>query len=258
MWTRSLLKQNAKASLKNYYWMAFGVCLVAMMLGGNAGNAGASFSFSMPSMPFTGEELEQNPEAVYAMIAAFAIMLVVFAFTYVFVMAFALAIYAFLGGPVEVGRCKFFCTARTGDVNFGYLFHNFGGGRYMPTVKVMFFKMLYTTLWSFLFVIPGIVKGLEYSLIPYLMAENPNLSKDRVFEISKKTMDGEKWNLFVLQLSFIGWNLLGMLACCVGIYFVVPYEQATYAEFYTCMRAKMISYGITTEEELSGAYPTVY
>jgi uncharacterized membrane protein len=121
----------------------------------------------------------------------------------------------------------------------------------------MFFKSLYIFLWSLLFVIPGIVKSYEYYLIPYLLAENPNLSKERAFEISMQTMKGEKWKLFVLQLSFIGWYLLGYLACCFGIIFVLPYFNATMAEFYMCMRAKMISYGYTTDDELTGTVTIV-
>ncbi len=253
MWSRDMLKKNAWNSLKGYYWMAFLVCFVAQMLGGGTSGGSSSASFSFPTV--TGEELEmfsEEPEGVFAFLMIMAIMFVVFLVMYVFVLAFALAIYAFLGGPIETGKCKFFLQARTGDVNFSYLFHQFGGGRYMNTVKVMFFRMLYTTLWTMLFWVPGIIKGLEYFLIPYLMAENPNLSKERAFEISRKTMDGEKWNLFVLQLSFIGWILLGVMACCIGTYFVVPYQQATFAEFYACMRAKMIAHGITTEQELTG------
>ncbi|MBE6826334.1 MAG: DUF975 family protein [Ruminococcus sp.] len=252
MWSREMLKKNAWNSLKGYYWMAFLVCFVAQMLGGGTANTSSSFSFPSSSMTELTELSSEDPESIFAVLAILAMVFVIFIITYVFVMAFALAIYAFLGGPVEVGKCKFFQQARTGDVNFSYLFHQFGGGRYMNTVKVQFFRMLYTTLWSMLFWVPGIIKGLEYFLIPYLMAENPNMSKDRAFEISRKTMDGEKWNLFVLQLSFIGWVLLGIMACCIGTYFVVPYQQATFAEFYACMRAKMIAQGITTEQELTG------
>lgn len=252
MWTRSLLKENAKNSMKNYYWTAFGVCFLTALLGGNSGNSGISFNFSFPASGL--EEIDSmsgsmdSAEAIGFMIG----FLVAFTIGMVFAMAMVFAVYAFLGGPIEVGKCHFFYEARNGNADFGSMFASFGGGRYMPTVKIMFFKMLYTWLWSLLFVIPGIIKAYEYYLIPYLIAENPNLPKERAFEISKRTMNGEKWDLFVLELSFIGWQLLGLLACCVGSYFIAPYAQATYTEFYACMRAKMIAQGITTEEELTG------
>ena len=179
-------------------------------------------------------------------------ILAVYSVTMVFSLVLSLAIYAFLSNPVEAGKCAYFYNARYGDSRFGHTFGAFKSGRYMATVKIMFWRMLYTWLWSMLFVIPGLIKSLEYTLIPYLISENPNLSKERVFEISRRTMEGEKANLFFMQLSFIGWYLLGVLSCGFGLYFVLPYHQATKAEFYACMRAKMIAQGITTEEELTG------
>ena len=252
MWTNSLLKQNAWNSLKNYYWPALGVTFVATILGANGGggggfSGGGSSSYS-DMFSDSGSGSDHSDVDWGAIIAIIMIALVIF----VFALAFGLALQAFLGNVVRVGECKYFYDARNGDQSFGKLFDNFRNGKYMATVKTMFFRSLYIMLWSLLFYIPGIIKAYEYFLIPYLLAENPFLDRNRAFEISKKTMDGEKWNLFVLGLSFIGWYLLGILACFVGVYFVVPYYEATMAEFYTCMRAKMISFGYTTEEELTG------
>ncbi len=253
MWTRSLLKKNAWNSLKEkgYYWTAFGVCFLTGLLGADGDST--SSSFSVPSS--STEELENligtgsmNEEEIGFLIGMMVVVLLIA----VFAMAIGFAYYAFVGGPFAVGRCNYFYKARNDEGTFTNIFDNFSSGKYLSTVKVMFFKMLYTWLWSLLLVIPGIVKSYEYYLIPYLMAENPHLSKERAFEISKRAMNGEKWNLFILELSFIGWELLGLLACCVGIYFVVPYEQATFAEFYACMRAKILAQGISTEEELTG------
>ena len=248
MWTNSMLKQNAWNSLKTYYWTAFGVTLLTAILGGNS-NSSIGFPSSASS---AGSDYDYyNTSLNSAEIMAFAIGLLV---AVVFIVAFSLAIYAFLGGIVRCGECKFFCKARTGDVNFGYLFDNFQGGRYKKTAKVMFNTRVQIFLWSLLFYIPGIIKTYEYFLVPYLISENVDLSPKRAQEISKQTMNGEKWKLFVLDFSFIGWYLLGAIACGLGVLFVVPYYEATMAEFYTCMRAKMISYSITSEEELSGYY----
>lgn len=243
MWTNSLLKKNAWETLKNYYWTALGVTFLAGILG-----AGRTFSFSANFNSSSVESLDYMDSD--ELIAFLLIMLVVSLFAW----AINIAWTSFLGGPVRVGMNKFFCSARNGDVNFANLFANFKEGKYLPTVKTMFFMQLYIFLWTLLFWIPGIIKTYEYYLIPYLLAENPHLPKERAFEISKKTMEGEKMNVFLLELSFIGWYLLGLLACCIGIYAVVPYFQATMAEFYMCMRAKMLSYGYTSEEELSGDF----
>ena len=152
-----------------------------------------------------------------------------------------IAVTVFVLNPIECGLCNFYCRGREGEVDLGRFFHYFMGGRYTPVMKTMFFRWLYTFLWTLLFIVPGIVKRYEYFLIPYLLAENPNLPKERAFQISKVTMDGEKWKCFLLQLSFIGWWILGWLCCYVGVIAVIPYHDATMAEFYTCMRAKMLA-----------------
>lgn len=246
MWTNSLLKKNAQDSLKNYYWLAFAVTLVASFLG-SLGSGGGGFSSGYSNAMSDSESSSMDVETAFMFLIILLVVLVIS-------FAISFCIMAFLTGPIRCGHCKFYVEARNGNANFGNLFYNFKSGNYMSTVKTMFFMQLYLFLWTMLFYIPGIYKSYEYFLIPYLVAENPKLPKERAFEISKKTMDGEKMNLFILQLSFIGWFLLGFVACCVGIYFVNPYYQATLAEFYVCMRAKMISYGYTTEEELSGSF----
>lgn len=251
MWSRSLLKQNAWNSLRDngYYWKGFLVCLLAgLFTGGSGGGGGSSSSSSSQELSQMLESGTMTEEEMSVMVGILIGIIVVA----IIAMIAGFAIYAFVGGPMEVGMCNFFRNAREGDSSMMRMFDNFGKGKYLSTVKVMFARYIYTFLWSLLFIIPGIIKGYEYYLIPYLLSENPNLPKDRAFAISKQAMNGEKWDLFVLQLSFLGWELLGLLACCVGVAFVTPYEQATFAEFYACMRAKIIAQGISTEEELTG------
>lgn len=252
MWTRSLLKKNAWENLKGYYWPALGVTVLANIMGANGsgggGGGGGSSSFSDTS---SSSYSSGDGELDMTMLMA---VLLIMAVVFIAALAISMAYVCFVGNPTKCGECKYFVTARNGDQKFGHLFDNFKGGSYLPTVKTMFFKTLYVTLWSFLFIIPGIIKEYEYTLVPYLLAENPHLPRQRVFEISKQTMEGEKWNFFVLRLSFIGWYLLGVCACCIGQIAVMPYQMATEAEFYMCMRAKMLSYGYTTEEELTGGF----
>ena len=75
-------------------------------------------------------------------------------------------------------------------------------GNYLNVVKILFLMDLKTLLWLFLFIVPGVIKAYEYSMIPYLLAENPNLSADEAFSLSKQMMTGQKMDLFVLDLSF--------------------------------------------------------
>lgn len=257
MWTRSLLKKNAWENLKGYYWPAFGVTMLAGIMGANGSgggfSGGSSYRGSSSSgSSYSGSDYSDSGDSGSADMAIVMFALMIGVVVFFLALAFGTAFSCFVSNPAKCGECKYFVTARNGDEQFGHMFDNFKGGNYMPTVKTMFYYTLEITLWSLLFVIPGIIKSYEYALVPYIVAENPQIDSKRAREISKQTMDGEKWNFFVLRLSFIGWYLLGVMAFCIGEIFVTPYQMATEAEFYMCMRAKMLSFGYTTEEELTG------
>lgn len=140
---------------------------------------------------------------------------------------------------------------------FWYMFHNYNNLRlsirtpYLNVVKVMLLTNLKIALGSLL-IIPGIYWSYCYMQVGYLMAENPYLTTCRAMELSKQMMDGEKWNTFVLQLSFIGWYLLCSITFGIGFIFLEPYVQATFAELYAALRAKALANGYTNEYELGG------
>lgn len=89
-----------------------------------------------------------------------------------------------------------------------------------------------TGLWSLLFVIPGIVATYRYALAPYLMAEHPEMGVMEAISQSKALMRGNKWRLFCLKLSFIGWGILSTLTLGIGDLWLVPYLNAAKAAFY--------------------------
>ena len=91
---------------------------------------------------------------------------------------------------------------------------------------------LYTALWTLLLIVPGIVKGLAYSLTPFIVKDNPQLSPNQAINLSMKMMKGHKFDLFYLYLSFIGWILLAMLTLGIGLLWVIPYMQTSMAAFY--------------------------
>lgn len=104
---------------------------------------------------------------------------------------------------------------------------------YMNVVLVNLEAQIKLVLWSLLLVIPGIIKSYEYRMIPYLLAENPQMPRREAFQRSKEMMQGQKWKAFVLDLSFLPWDLLTTLTFgLAGIFFVYPYEYATNAELY--------------------------
>lgn len=100
-------------------------------------------------------------------------------------------------------------------------------------VKICFLRSLYIGLWSLLFVIPGVVKSYEYRMVPYLLVENPHMSSREIFAKSREMMDGNKWDTFVLDLSFLGWIFLSGITCGIlYIFWVAPYIYATDAALY--------------------------
>lgn len=91
---------------------------------------------------------------------------------------------------------------------------------------------LYTLLWSLLLIIPGLIKSYSYAMTPYIMAEKPDMSASDAITKSRQIMNGHKWQLFCLDLSFTGWMLLSMVTLGLGLIYVWPYYNAARAAFY--------------------------
>ena len=106
-------------------------------------------------------------------------------------------------------------------------------------VKTMFLVRLYTVLWTLLFVIPGIIKSYEYCMIPYLLAEDPTLNSREAFKLSQEMTSGDKGAISVLELSFLGWSMLAVLLCGIGVFFLNPYIEATFTELFLALKAKV-------------------
>lgn len=98
-----------------------------------------------------------------------------------------------------------------------------------------FLSSLFIALWSMLFVIPGIVKRYSYSMIYYIKADHPEYDWKQCIDESRRIMDGHKWELFVLELSFIGWWIVGSLCLGVGTLWVASYVSAAKAQFYRAL-----------------------
>ena len=103
---------------------------------------------------------------------------------------------------------------------------------FFSAFKVTFLVGLFTFLWSLLFIIPGIIKGISYSMSMYILAENKGKSAMECINESKAMTEGHKMELFVLALSFIGWILLGLVTCGIAYIWVNPYMNATFVNAY--------------------------
>ncbi len=161
----------------------------------------------------------------------------------------------FVGNVMTVGGHGWMLRHWRGeDVSAGEAFAGFR--IYKPSVVTMLVRSIYIWLWSLLLVIPGIVKGYAYSMTPYIIYENPNLSADRAIKMSKIMTHGYKWDLFVLNLSFIGWNILsGITGGVVGIFWVNPYMGLTHAGAYEDLKWKAIQSGKLTWEDFGQMPP---
>ena len=186
--------------------------------------------------------------------AAIAAAVVVFLFVFIIVMAIVLAINAFIINPLVIGGQRFFVKNLDEEANvsnIGYGFDN----NYKNIAITMFFRDLYTILWTLLFIIPGIVKSYEYRMIPYLLADDPTMTKDQAFAISKEMMTGNKWKAFVLDLSFLGWHILGILTLGIlEIFYVAPYQYSTNAALYR----KLLAIRTGAAIEYRSEYDTPY
>ena len=152
------------------------------------------------------------------------------------IVAIAIVFDVFIVNPIEMGCRRYFFKNLDEPANFSNVVYAFDHN-FKNIARTMFLRDLYIFLWSLLFVIPGIIKSYEYRMIPYIMAENPDMSKDEAFAMSKKMMTGNKWRTFVLDLSFIGWDILSIFTCgLLSVFFVAPYKFQTDAALYEALR----------------------
>lgn len=263
MWTRKELKQQAKAALQQNYWKTVLVTFLAVILG-----IGSSFSFSSAgtagkdsvvdiSAEYTDNQNVLNAdenvvrtdrgmiigikdtlnsaaeEMSDAQIVAFGVMMaVIFVIVYFFVTALIYARVALLNNPFYIGVCRFMLKnvndkAEVKEIAYGF------DHSYKNVVKTMFHSDLRVFAWALLFIVPGIYKRYQYRMVPYILAERPDMNYREVLQLSSDIMYGEKWHAFVLDFSFILWHILGLITCgIIEILFVSPYVYLTHAALY--------------------------
>ena len=152
--------------------------------------------------------------------------------TLLIALALGLVLYVFVANPLHAGCRGFFTANLNRPAQVREVASPFDHG-YANCVKAMILRDVFTTLWMLLLIIPGIIKSYEYRLIPYLVADNPEMTWKEAFAESKRLMRGNKWRTFVLDLSFIGWWFLSALTLgLLAVFYVSPYYSATSAALY--------------------------
>ena len=213
--TSSELRAIARRNLEGTWGISVGVALVAAILGGSMAGAGSNINFNINE-----ESIRNLPPIFWTVLLPLVSV------------AGLLGIVSFiLGGTVELGYAKFLLKQYDRkQLQFSDLFSQFE--RFGTGFAQKFLRTLFTVLWSLLFIIPGIVKGLSYAMTPFILEEHPEMTASEAIKASMKLMDGHKMDLFILGLSFIGWSLLACLTMGIGFLFLNPYINAAYAAFY--------------------------
>lgn len=136
-----------------------------------------------------------------------------------------------LGGIISIGYAKFNLNLLDGaPATVGDLFAYFSYWKNAIIARLV--STVIITLFSILFVIPGIIASLSLAMVPYILAENPDMKAIDALKLSKNIMDGNRWRLFCLQFSFIGWHLLASLTLGIGYLWLTPYMHASYTAFF--------------------------
>lgn len=215
MWTRAELKDRAKQSMTVTYRTALLASILVFLLTG-----GVDFVFRIDSMKrsATGTGLLSVP--LGAGLTVFSILFTIF-----------------VANLFRVGESRFFLENRAGRADLHNLVWGFGPD-YPNLVKAQFTTDVIIVLWTLLFLVPGMIAEYRYCMVPYLLSENPQMSGKHARELSDWMTRDQKWEIFVLDLSFLGWYLLGLLCLVVGAVFVLPYPSATRAELYLALKAR--------------------
>lgn len=266
MWTRKELKMRGKAAFKANYWRCVLVAFILILIGGALG-VGSSRSAAENAPVVAPEEttvsseyldgavqveMSGSTEDLKAMEAEFKalfdsfreqegeegvrILIAVMAGVFGVILAVGFVIQILLINPLQVGCDRFFAEnshepAQLNEVGYGF---RSGYGRVVGT---MLRTSLYLFFWSLLFFIPGIVKSYSYRMVPFILAEEPEMSGKQAITRSREMMAGNKWKAFVLDLSWILWALFGAVTLGLGfIFYVGPYMQATEAELYHALK----------------------
>jgi uncharacterized membrane protein len=159
----------------------------------------------------------------------FVYMLVIFIVRYIPKVGFLVSL--LISGAMTLGSVIFsLALSRNQNPKLELIFEGFK--RFGVALAAYLLITLFIILWSLLFIIPGIIAGLSYSMTFFIIADNDSIKASEAIELSKKMMMGNKWKFFKLGIRFVGWGLLCILTLGVGLLWLTPYIQVSIAKFY--------------------------
>ena len=199
MISRKWLKENAKNQLKNNWGLAIGAIIVSMLIS------------LIPEIL-----IYINPESAIIAILVQIISLII-------------------AGPIAIGQCKLFINLSNNE-NPKFSDVWFGFGNILKALGVTLLIGIAVSIGTIFFIIPGIIISFMYSQVYYIMAEHPEMSVLEILKESSKIMKGHKMELFILELSFIGWIILTTITFGIAGLYVLPYYSATLSNFYLTIK----------------------
>ncbi len=249
---RGELKHRGSFRFRANYWHAVLVAFVYFLLNGGAVTISRRFNTTTTTTNSSFSynacySLADDPSLQWITGLAMGVVLIAIA------VGFAFAI--FVINPINVGVQTFFLRNSSGEAEGFHLGDGFKYN-YLNVVKTMFFMNLWILLWTLLFIVPGIIKYYSYRLVPYILAENPDIDTNEALMRSEQLMRGNKWETFIYDLSFIGWYILGIFFL-VSVFWVQPYKRSCDAELYRLLAGKSgedYSFGV----EGTGTGPSGY
>lgn len=151
----------------------------------------------------------------------------------------------FVSNILSVGHCRFLLENRTyGQVKMGRLAFVWRVRRWKNVMLIMLEKSVLLFLWD-LTVIGGMIKRYSYRMVPFILAENPDIPHREAFLLSRQMMNGNKMRVFILDLSFLGWHVLNVFTMDILRHvFITPYTETTSAELYVALRQEAFEKGL--------------
>jgi uncharacterized membrane protein len=238
MLDRKEIKAEAKRDFKANYWKSVLVSVIySLLVGGSASASGRSVSDSAANQAGTPNSISemkayfaQNPELLKAIIAGIIVVVLV-------VMLVGSLMRIFLINPLGMG-CRSFFLSNTENPNTDIGELKKGFNPYKRNIFALFLKDLFVFLWSLLFIIPGIMKSYSYTLTPFILSEDPNISARDALKKSEEMMKGHRWEAFKLDFSFVGWIILSVFTLgLLYVFYVGPYMFQADSEFYKKVKA---------------------
>lgn len=157
-----------------------------------------------------------------------------------------------LAPPILVGVYYFSLSIYRGESPTIETMFSTGFSNYGRKLGGMLWMYLFIYLWTLLFIIPGIIKSIAYSMTPYILGDHPNVTAKEALKISMRMTEGHKGDIFVMYLSFIGWMLLSCITFgLVGFFYSNPYMYISLAGLYEEIKDHALETGTIHASELA-------